>query len=101
MPFAPGPRWTLADRFVGRGGQPLHLQELLQHLSATGELERLVEDGAAADLPIPDSVRAVVAQRLAPPRNVELLEIAAVIGMSFDLALLAEVTGRPRPTCSG
>ena len=105
VPFAPGPQVdTLADRLLDEsGGSPFFTCELLQHLSATGELERLVEDGAAADLPIPDSVRAVVAQRLArlPAATSELLEIAAVIGMSFDLALLAEVTGRPEADVLG
>ncbi|MBL8777384.1 MAG: AAA family ATPase [Acidimicrobiales bacterium] len=99
VPFAPTPHVVaLAARLLEEsGGSPFFTCELLEHFSATGELERLVEEGAAADLPIPDSVRAVVVQRLArlPAAASELLEIAAVIGMSFDLTLLAEVTGRP------
>jgi tetratricopeptide (TPR) repeat protein len=74
-------------------GSPFFVCELLDHLSATGELERLVGHGPGYQLPIPDSVRDVVGQRLGrlPEEAGELLSTAAVIGLTFDLELLAGV----------
>ena len=66
---------------------------------ATGELEQLVGRGDGGELPIPDSVRDVVGQRLGrlPDGAVTLLsQPAAVIGLTFDLELLAGVVRRRR-----
>jgi class 3 adenylate cyclase/tetratricopeptide (TPR) repeat protein len=89
------------DRFARRvfeesSGSPFFVCELLEHLSATGELEVLVGHSARGDLPIPDSVRDVVGQRLGrlPPGAVDLLGHAAVIGLTFDLELLAGLAGQ-------
>lgn len=79
------------------GGSPFFVCELLHHLSSTGELPALVASGAAvADLPIPDSVRDVVGQRLGrlPDATRDLLTMAATIGLAFDLDLLAEACDR-------
>ena len=78
------------------GGSPFFVCELLHHLSATGELERLVDHGSRTDLPIPDSVRDIVGQRLGrlPEAAGDLLATAAVIGLTFDLELLADLAGR-------
>ncbi|MEY2452568.1 MAG: hypothetical protein QOD92_2142 [Acidimicrobiaceae bacterium] len=75
------------------GGNAFFVCELLRHLAATGDLDRLVATGAGAELPVPESVRDVVAQRLARlPADVNrILANAAVIGLAFDLDVLATV----------
>jgi class 3 adenylate cyclase/tetratricopeptide (TPR) repeat protein len=84
--------------FSESGGSPFFVCELLDHLAATGGLERLLarRDGIA-ELPVPDSVREVVGQRLArlPEGSTDLLSSAAVIGLTFDLDLLSHLSGRP------
>ena len=53
-------------------------------------------DQAATRFSLPEGVREVIGKRLSrlsEPTN-ELLQIAAVIGRTFDLALLVEVTGK-------
>ncbi|OWY61845.1 hypothetical protein B7486_61615, partial [cyanobacterium TDX16] len=81
--------------FSESGGSPFFVCELLDHLAATGQLERLVGRDGDAGLPIPDSVRDVVGQRLArlPDGAGRVLSSAAVIGLSFDLELLAHLDG--------
>lgn len=79
-------------------GNAFFVCEVLDHLAAGGHLERLVTDGQIGDrLPIPDSVRDVVGQRLGrlSPDAEELLTTAAVIGLAFDLPLVAEVVDWP------
>ncbi len=75
-------------------GSPLFACELLHHLASTGSLEQLVEHGDALHLPLPDSVRDLVEQRLGrlPDDGEEVLSLAAVIGAAFDLELLASLT---------
>jgi hypothetical protein len=79
------------------GGSPFFVCELLEHLDATGDLERLLAHAGATALPVPDSVREVVVQRLAQvaPGTGDLLATAALIGLSFDLELLATLAERP------
>jgi tetratricopeptide (TPR) repeat protein len=74
-------------------GSPFFVCELLHHLSATGELERLVGAGSGDRLPIPDTVREVVGQRLGRLSDEAgpILSTAAVIGLTFDLELLSEL----------
>jgi tetratricopeptide (TPR) repeat protein len=79
-------------------GNAFFVCELLDHLRTTGRLERLVTDGRGGlELPIPDSVRDVVGQQLArlSPEVVDVLTMAAVVGLSFDLELVATVVGLP------
>lgn len=97
----PGASVEMVDDFSGRlydesGGSPFFVCELLDHLSTTGELGNLVGTRSGSELPIPDSVRDVVGQRLGrlPEGAAGLLTSAAVIGQTFDLALLAELAGR-------
>lgn len=77
-------------------GSPFFVCELLHHLSSTGALAQLLTDGEIDHLPVPPSVRDVVAQRLAnlPGASAEVLQHAAFIGLSFDLELLASVSAR-------
>ena len=66
------------------------------------QLERLVGDGSGDRLPIPDTVREVVGQRLgrlsedAGP----ILSTAAVIGLTFDLELLVALVDGDADWCS-
>ncbi|CAM9819155.1 unnamed protein product, partial [Phaeothamnion confervicola] len=79
-------------------GNAFFVCELIDHLAAMGSLERLVVHGASADdLPIPDTVRDVVGQRLGrlPGDAAELLTTAATVGLTFDLDLIAAVTDLP------
>ncbi|MDP2291022.1 MAG: AAA family ATPase [Actinomycetota bacterium] len=85
------------------GGNPFFVCELLHHLGTTGELERLIGSADVDRLPIPDSVRDVVGQRLArlAPETGNVLASAATIGMSFDLELLAALVDQPAETVLG
>jgi class 3 adenylate cyclase/tetratricopeptide (TPR) repeat protein len=95
VPYAPAERIEAFTRrlYEESAGSPFFTCELLDHLTATGELAQLIEAHPAEDLPIPDSVRDVVDQRLArlADGSVELLSTAAVIGARFDIELLAAV----------
>ena len=77
-------------------GNPFFASELLHHLASTGQLDKALEGGADHRLPIPDSVHDVLGQRLArlAPGTHELLTIAAVIGPTFDVDLVADVSGQ-------
>lgn len=80
---------ALADR---TGGNPFFVGELVRLLVTDDE------DAGAPPLPdaVPDSVREVIVRRLdrLPQGDRELLQVAAVVGRSFDLGLLQEVSGR-------
>lgn len=76
-------------------GNPFFAAELVQHLATTGQLVAPASQGPAG-LSVPGSVQEAVLQRLArqPAGTHELLALAAVIGPSFHLDLLAAVSGR-------
>jgi class 3 adenylate cyclase len=97
-PSAPRTRVDEIARLVHgeSGGSPFFAGELLRHLATTGQLERALEGATGDQLPVPDSVHDVVAQRLArlPDGAREILTSAAVIGPTFELDLLAELAGR-------
>ena len=69
------------------GGNPFFVAALLRHIDETGEadLERL---------DLPDTVRAVIDRRIThlAPAAREILEVAAVVGIEFDAALVEAVT---------
>jgi DNA-binding CsgD family transcriptional regulator/tetratricopeptide (TPR) repeat protein len=81
--------------------------ELWRELVETGAL--VIEDGRArltrtpAELGSPEAVREVVGQRLARlgERTTGVLQLAAVIGPEFDLAVLARGVGIDEPTLLG
>ena len=78
---------TLArDLQAETGGNPLFLREIVQHLAASGQL-----DAEREDVELPDSVRELVRWRLRPlPIGAkEALAVASVIGLEFDVDLLA------------
>ncbi|MGB8858465.1 MAG: AAA family ATPase [Ilumatobacteraceae bacterium] len=78
-------------------GNPFFASELLHHLTITGQLERALGEGGDHRLPVPASIQEVLRQRLArlPQGTQELLTLGAVIGPTFDVALVAEVAGEP------
>ncbi|MEZ5142203.1 MAG: AAA family ATPase [Acidimicrobiales bacterium] len=87
---------TLCDQ---TGGNPFFIATVLAHLAETGAIVRRGERWeAAGDLgavDLPEGVRRVVGLRLhhIDDTTVETLRTAAVIGTSFSLDLLAELTG--------
>lgn len=82
---------ALAQTLLRRvGGNPLHLLESLRHM---------VHNGVPLQprhLTVPRQVRTLVAERLAqlPPDARHLLQVAAVAGQDFCVALAEAVTGR-------
>jgi class 3 adenylate cyclase/tetratricopeptide (TPR) repeat protein len=66
------------------GGNPLFLEELLR-----------ARAGSASDAPLPASLEAVVATQIdrLPPADRRLLRYTSVLGSTFDVGLLAAVTG--------
>ncbi|MEM9132426.1 MAG: AAA family ATPase [Actinomycetota bacterium] len=83
------------------GGSPLFVEELVVHLAATGVLAE--RDGnwglavAAEEITIPSTILDLMSHRLArlgDDAN-ELLAVAAVIGPTFAVGVLAEVAERP------
>ncbi len=73
-------------------GNPFFVCELIDHLAATGQLAD-VAAGRGERLPLPDSVRGVVGQRVGrlSPEVSDLLVTAAVVGHSFEVELLAKL----------
>ncbi len=82
-------------------GNPFYLNEVLRHLGETGALTRRAGRWSATGTPsgveVPDSVRDVIARRLArlPAETGDMLALAAVQGDRFDPAVLAEAAGQP------
>lgn len=80
-------------------GNPFFAEELLRAWTEDGALVQ-AEQGwtlnAANEAALPASIVGAVQQRLArlPPDVVEVLRIAAVIGRTFDVTLLAEAAGQ-------
>ena len=80
-------------------GNPFLAEELLRAWRDTGVLTRtdaLWSVAPSTDPLLPRSIRAAVHVRLArlAPEVVELLRTAAIIGRTFDVALLAEAVGQ-------
>ena len=105
-PVAQRPRAQEAEVALARhlasetSGNPFFLGELLRHHAESGAL-RLERTGSwlareRTRPPVPDSVREVIGHRVhrLGATAVELLQTAAVIGVEFDLVLLAAVLGR-------
>ncbi len=89
------------------GGNPYFVEEAVIALAETGHLEgaqgayRVVRP--VVELPIPDTVHALIAARIdrLPPRQKTLLQAASVIGNTFDpelLALVCEPGEDPAPS---
>jgi class 3 adenylate cyclase/tetratricopeptide (TPR) repeat protein len=81
-------------------GTPLFIEEIVQALVEDGALARngVVRLTRSLDaLKIPTTVQAILASRIdrLPAREKELLQILAVIGIEFPLALARDVTKKP------
>jgi class 3 adenylate cyclase len=83
-------------------GNPFFVGEVLRHLSETGAVSqdrtgRWRPREGLENAPLPDSVRQVIASRVAHLGSpaAQVLPVAAVIGREFDLDLLARATERP------
>ncbi len=84
-------------------GNPFFMREILRHLVESGavfeENGRWTYGGDVEALGIPESVREVIGRRLSrlsEPTG-RLLTLGAVIGRSFDLAVLSDLAGMPSP----
>lgn len=94
---APGP--ALAAALYDRTeGVPLFIEELAGALALCGRLRpgsNGIELAPGTDLPIPDTLRDAVLLRLdnLPEAALRLLQLAAVIGRTFDLTFVAELAG--------
>ncbi len=72
------------------GGNPFYVGELVRLLSTQDALD---DPGATAWRTVPTGVREVVRRRLAPvPETARVLEVAAVLGRSFELDVLHEAS---------
>ena len=85
-------------------GNPLFTGEVLRHLRETGAIYvqdgRWVTAGDVREIGIPDGVREVIGRRLdrlSPDANAAL-QVAAVIGRTFDLDVLARLVELPHDT---
>ncbi|MGB2951791.1 MAG: AAA family ATPase [Gaiellaceae bacterium] len=84
---------------VGRvEGNPLYAQEYARMLVDRGLLSR-----SPAELPLPESVQAVIAARLdtLPSEEKDLVQAAAVVGRACWVGALAALTGLPRYEVGG
>jgi class 3 adenylate cyclase/tetratricopeptide (TPR) repeat protein len=81
------------------GGNPFYIEEMLQSLIEDGTVFRTPTGGwdrkPAGEFELPQSIREVVQRRIHSlgEEDRRLLSIAAVLGMEFKPALLAEVAG--------
>ncbi|MGH7961302.1 MAG: ATP-binding protein, partial [Candidatus Binatia bacterium] len=87
------------------GGNPFFLEEVIHSLSDTGVLIKdpqgvhcSVGSGNVTNLEIPSTIQGIIHSRLDSLESgaKQLLLEAAVIGPSFDLELLQQITTRPR-----
>jgi DNA-binding CsgD family transcriptional regulator len=98
LPARPGPR--LLARVNGAGGNPFYLLEMLRSLTAAGWI---TVSGDVADLStdatggMPDSLRRTLQRRIGTlsAEARDLLRLAAVLGVTFLPAELAQLAGRP------
>jgi class 3 adenylate cyclase/tetratricopeptide (TPR) repeat protein len=82
------------------GGNPLYVEEYVRMLLDQNMLEMVGSNWelTTADLPLPDSVQAIVAARLdaLPRAEKALIQDAAVVGKGFWLGALAALDDEPR-----
>jgi len=93
----PGPALAAA-LYERTEGVPLFVEELAGALALCGRLrpsEAGIELAPGPDLPIPDTLRDAVLLRLdgLPDPALRLLQLAAVAGREFDMALVVELAG--------
>lgn len=100
---------------TGRGGTPAGLARVVTDLTAgvplfvvemgkgLAELDTRQAEALAADLPMPERIRAILERRLsrAAPFVTSLLATASVIGTSFDAGVLAALCRQPESAVTG
>jgi class 3 adenylate cyclase/DNA-binding SARP family transcriptional activator/tetratricopeptide (TPR) repeat protein len=92
-------RALAGDLRAETGGNPFFVGQVLRHLTETGVVVRRdgrwIYERPKGEFGVPDSVRDVVSQRLArlPNETREVLAMAAVMGVSFELAPLVHAGG--------
>jgi class 3 adenylate cyclase/tetratricopeptide (TPR) repeat protein len=92
---------TQAALLERSGGNPLYAREFVQMLADNGILRRrgrVLEIMPSAEIPVPQSVEALIAARLdtLSPERKSLLQAAAVVGRGFWLGAVARVAGVDR-----
>jgi class 3 adenylate cyclase/tetratricopeptide (TPR) repeat protein len=97
------PAETQAALLERAGGNPLYAEEFVRMLSDRGALERdgsVIRVAAGAEIPVPETVHALIAARLdtLPPERKSLLHAAAVVGRVFWGGAVASVSGADEPT---
>jgi class 3 adenylate cyclase/tetratricopeptide (TPR) repeat protein len=98
LPGAALPRETETALLERAGGNPLYAGEFARMLADRGLVERrggATQLAAGADIPIPETVQAVIAARLdtLPAERKALLHDAAVIGNVFWVGAVASMSG--------
>ena len=96
------PRETKTALLDRADGNPLYAGEFARMLADRGIVERrgqTVQLTAAADIPVPETVQAVIAARLdtLPAERKALVHDAAVVGTVFWLGALAHMSGLDEP----
>jgi class 3 adenylate cyclase/tetratricopeptide (TPR) repeat protein len=94
------PEELVAALLARAGGNPLYAEEYVRML-LDRDLLRMVETSwvlRPGDLPLPESVQAIVAARLdsLPREQKALIQDAAVVGKAFWLGALGALEGQPR-----
>ena len=98
------PSSVAAALYARTGGNPLFIEQVVTHLADEGRLfderGRWLELTSFDDVPVPESLRRVVAERMQRTDDAcrRMLSAAAVAGLSSDYALVADVTELPAAT---
>jgi len=76
-------------------GIPLHVEEMLGLLGASGQLEQLLDPTGPDGVAVPDTLEAAILGRVGHRSEAArtIARVGAVIGRSFELELLAAVLG--------
>ncbi|HEX6222372.1 MAG TPA: adenylate/guanylate cyclase domain-containing protein [Acidimicrobiia bacterium] len=98
--LAPGLPESMVERIVGRSaGVPLHAVEFVRMLLNTGQLvrdgDRFEFTGSDEQMPIPDSVSAMIGARIdrLEPDAQSIIRDASVLGLTFTVTALSEMRG--------
>jgi class 3 adenylate cyclase len=83
------------DLFEETGGNAFFVTEVVRHLDGTGQLPGPTSAPRVGGTLVPDSIREVLAERVARLGSVadDVLAAAAVIGSEFTLSMVGAVTG--------
>jgi DNA-binding CsgD family transcriptional regulator len=95
--LAAPPGGRLLAEVAGGGGNPLYVTELVQSLIDEGDLDWSRGSVEMRGGALPHTLRLTILRRLGflPPRTLELLNVAAVLGRVFSLADLSVVLDTP------